>query len=92
MGQASSKLFFKNGVTSGITVYPNPSSGKFTISSKSAISSVEVYNLLGELVYSDCKFSGQKSIELDLSNRSKGVYVIRIFIGKEIYNTKLVIQ
>ena len=75
-----------------ITVYPNPSSGKFTISSKSIINSVELYNLIGEQITSVCKFSDQKSIDIDLSARSKGIYIINVHCGVNIYNTKIVVQ
>ena len=46
-----------------ITVYPNPSSGKFTISSNNIISSIEIYNLLGEQIYSDFTNNRQTSKE-----------------------------
>ena len=75
-----------------ITVYPNPTSGKFTISSQSNINAVEIYDLLGELIYSDFKFNGQTSTEIDLSNHCKGIYIVNNHSGKKIYNCKIVVQ
>jgi hypothetical protein len=75
-----------------ITVYPNPSSGKFTISSNSTISALEIYNLLGELIYSDFKLNQQKSKEIDLSGSAKGIYFIKTYSGTKIYTRKIVVQ
>jgi len=75
-----------------ITVYPNPTCGKFTISSDKPINSVEIYNLLGERIYSDFTFNRQISKEIDLSDRCQGVYAIKIYNGKGIYNCKIVVQ
>ena len=73
-------------------VYPNPSSGKFTVSSKSTIDAIEIYNLLGERVYSDSKFTQQTSNEIDLSNQGKGIYIINIYAGKNRHTRKIVVQ
>ena len=73
-------------------VYPNPSSGKFTISSKSNISAIEIYNILGERVYSDSKFNYQTSNNIDLSDQGKGIYIINIYEGKLMYIRKIVLQ
>ena len=75
-----------------ITVYPNPTSGKFTISSKSIISSVEIYNLHGQRIDSDFKINRQTSTEIDLSSHSKGIYILNIHSGTKIYNCKIVVQ
>ena len=73
-------------------VYPNPSSGKFTVTSKCAISAIEIYNLLGERVYSDSKFDSQTSKEIDLSDLGKGIYIVNIYDGKLMYCRKVVVQ
>lgn len=72
------------------TIFPNPSNGKFKISSNIAISAVDIYNLLGERVYSDYNFNQQSSI--DLSGYSSGTYLIKIYCGTKIINRKVVVQ
>jgi hypothetical protein len=57
----------------GIAVYPNPTSGRFTISSKSGINPAEIYDLQGERIYSDFKCNGRTSDEIDLSSHIKGI-------------------
>ena len=60
-------------------VYPNPSSGKFTLSVNSDIlpKQVSVINLFGEII---CKetFITSSTVDLDLSAYSKGIYFVNI--------------
>jgi len=73
-------------LTSGntnIKVYPNPNNGAFTISNSRLTidnGSIEVYNMLGEKVYSKL-FIGQYPLSLDLSSQPAGVYLYRITSG-----------
>lgn|GEM_PF-522873 len=77
-----------------VSVYPNPSNGNVTISvsGTSDKSSVEVYNTMGQLVYTGALASGNNSI--DLNTKSNGVYLYRIVTetGDLIGSGKLVIQ
>lgn len=57
-----------------ITIYPNPSTRIFNIVSQQNIS-VEIYDLLGKLVYSQSLVSGTNSI--DISNFNAGVYLLK---------------
>jgi hypothetical protein len=75
-------------------IYPNPSSGKFTMQSSvtNGKSSIEVYNMLGEKVYTGNLNS--TTTEIDLSNQSQGVYLYRMLseTGNLIAEGKLIIQ
>lgn len=77
-----------------IKVYPNPSNGKFAIESLvvSGQSSVEVYNMMGEKVYSG--FLNEQESEIDLSGQASGIYMYRILsaTGQPEATGKLVIQ
>jgi len=57
----------------GFSVYPSPTTGMLSIVSKTAITEIEVYNQLGQLVLSN---SNQN--EIDISSVSSGVYFIKI--------------
>ena len=64
-------------VSLGFDVFPNPSTGLFNVKSPSAIEKeIEVYNVLGETVFT-YTFTGNTTT-IDLSNLDKGVYFIRI--------------
>lgn len=77
---------------SQISMFPNPSGGKFTISNKEEITSIEIYNLHGEIIFTDAEFNKQTSIDIDLSVFPCGVYIVKLINGKRIYNQKIVIQ
>jgi hypothetical protein len=67
-----------------ITISPNPTSGIFQtqISTEHfAIGSqykIEIYNVLGEKVYSTTKFKIQTINEVDLSSQPNGVYFLHL--------------
>lgn len=77
---------------STITIYPNPAIGKCTIVSSSVMVAFEIYNLVGELLYSSVIPDLQTSTEIDISNLQKGIYFARIRDGKHVLTGKIVIQ
>lgn len=75
------------GAQNPLLIYPNPGNGEFMISSKDAISLVEIYNMPGE------KISEHKNRnDIDLSNAAKGVYFAKIYSGTNIYTEKIIVQ
>ncbi|MBK7239680.1 MAG: T9SS type A sorting domain-containing protein [Flavobacteriales bacterium] len=61
---------------SGISVFPNPSNGIFTVNAAVAgVYTVEVTNVIGEIVHAE-RINGTTSI--DMSNVAKGVYMVRV--------------
>jgi hypothetical protein len=65
---------------SAISVFPNPGSGKFTIQS-SVVSdqwSVEIYNVLGEQIYTSKFTANNSEFSIDLSSNPSGVYFYRV--------------
>lgn len=75
-----------------ITLFPNPSSGKFTIKSNHPIYAIEINNVLGEQLYSNFNVSQPTLNEIDIVGNDKGVYFIKIDSGGEIKTHKIVIQ
>ncbi|MCX6269478.1 MAG: T9SS type A sorting domain-containing protein [Bacteroidetes bacterium] len=75
-----------------ISVYPNPTHGKFTINCSKTISSIEIFNTPGERICDDQKFNLQTSKEIDLSGCDRGIYLVKIVIGDKRYIKKIVIQ
>ncbi|MGB4205514.1 MAG: fibronectin type III domain-containing protein [Bacteroidales bacterium] len=77
------------------TVYPNPTTGRFTLLMKEAdeasVINVEIFGLMGERVLQTQVF-GQNQYEFDLSGSPKGVYIIRILSGKQTSIEKLIKQ
>ena len=77
-----------------LTVYPNPTSGSFTIEMSQFNSAesinISVYDQLGREVYQ--KQNANSIEQLDLSEKGKGVYFIKIQVGNEIINKKLVMK
>jgi hypothetical protein len=87
-------------LNSGVFVYPNPNKGQFTISATSeelrAKSGVEIYNMLGEKVYSAILPQTPEGAlnKIDLSNQPNGIYLYRVISedGSLVGEGKLIIQ
>ena len=76
-------IYFYNEATAGVdrdnklsvSLYPNPTKNELNISSKNKIESVIIYNILGKKVKSFAVNALSKS--LDVSNLSKGIYILK---------------
>jgi len=76
---------------SQIKIYPNPSTGKFTIHSQEKISSIEIFNVLGERIY--YTHSNLSSlIKLDISDQPLGVYILQLKTEKGTATEKVVVS
>jgi len=65
----------------GFHIYPNPSSGTVTIIYSSTVNKnqmVAVYNILGEVVYSEIWNNSIRQKTIDLSHLRRGLYLICI--------------
>jgi hypothetical protein len=65
------------------SIFPNPTSGVFVITSQSKQSHIEIYTVLGEKVYSTTIFplgspSDQTKTEIDISSQPAGVYFVKV--------------
>ncbi|MCW3070781.1 MAG: hypothetical protein JWO44_671 [Bacteroidetes bacterium] len=75
----------------GISVYPNPSGGIFIVHGNS-IAKIEIYNLLGDLIYSGSGFKQEASAEINISNHPEGIYFMRIYDGVNAYTRKVILR
>lgn len=64
----------KANTSPNFVVFPNPSTGSFSVHSASSQLAVEIYNTHGQLVYSDANFANQHEVELIAS----GLYIVRL--------------
>ena len=81
----------------GFEVYPNPTSGKFTIgfNTRSSISvSINVFNALGSSLFTEkgLKINGKFNRIIDFSSMSDGIYYIKIETDSDSIIRKIVIQ
>ena len=59
-----------------ITLYPNPVNDKLTIEAEATLGTVEIYNLMGALVYSQKGCTNK--VEVNTSDLQSGIYFIRM--------------
>ena len=79
-----------------ITIYPNPSNGKFVVNCKEEIDEVFIYNIFGEKLFSSTSYLSDNnvsgSINVDLSRHPNGIYFIMFKTKEKIITQKLIKQ
>ena len=84
-----------NSILSSISIYPNPSTGLFTIDFKRVKennSNISIVNSIGNVVFSEELIIGEFSKQIDLSNLSKGIYLIELQTEIGVYKNKIILQ
>ncbi len=77
----------------GLTLSPNPASGNVVVQMDKPVSSaiVSLEDLSGTTVY-ERSFTSTDQMQLDLTGRKPGVYILKVNAGKEVLVKKLVVQ
>jgi hypothetical protein len=79
-----------------INIFPNPCDGRFTISSDKIISGVYLYDIAGRMVnpeaFGKLLFKNTQSITMDCRDLTKGMYFIRVYMGKESIVQKVIVR
>ncbi len=60
-----------------LKVYPNPTNNDLNLLNKYPIETVEIYNLQGQLLYSN-HYQNQNQVTIDLTQYSKGLYMVTV--------------
>lgn len=77
---------------SELILFPNPNNGKFTVNQTNVFNNIEVFNILGKLIYSSIISNGQNEMEINLSNVPKGIYFVKLDNGEQITTEKIIIN
>lgn len=75
---------------SNFSIYPNPATSNINIKSSSAITQLEIYNVLGKRVLLK-KYNAQ-NLSVDVSNLSKGVYIVKAKTDDGLVIKKIIID
>jgi hypothetical protein len=73
-----------------IKVYPNPSSGVFTLNTSIGSSKdIFVYDVNGKIIF-ESKGLVENSMQIDLSNHAEGIYILRVTDGENSLTKKII--
>ena len=78
-----------------LEVFPNPSSGNITLrynGSLSVRSSVQIFNSIGELVFSETFSPNQTELKIDRLNLPAGYYVLKFHNDSNLIVKKIIVQ
>ncbi|MCF8349460.1 MAG: T9SS type A sorting domain-containing protein, partial [Bacteroidales bacterium] len=72
-----------------VKVFPNPSTGDFSVDATIAVKSIYVFNSFGSVVLSN-ELVNQKTFNFDLTDHPKGVYYLKVATSMGINTVKIV--
>lgn len=75
-----------------VSIYPNPSNGKFRISHTNDVISISINDYTGKTVYYSSNTNNHTTTEIDLSDEPKGIYLINIKRNKGLSTRKIVLK
>ncbi len=80
-----------------LNIYPNPSNGKFNVQYQNASNStvevtLDVFNILGDKVYSSNDLKGQQVSQIDLSTAPAGIYFVKIYDRDKVLVKRVIVQ
>jgi hypothetical protein len=78
-------LSSNNAIKQEIRIFPNPSNGKFNIKSIEQINTIEVYDIVGNLV-----LQTNDKTEINLGDKPTGVYFVRVKVGEQVITQKII--
>ena len=73
-----------------IKFFPNPNNGKFNveIDNNQANSLIEVYNIIGNLVF--IQNSDDIKTTIDIKDQPQGIYLVKITVDNQVFNEKVI--
>lgn len=71
------------------SISPNPSRGKFTIELPKVKTKIEVVDMGGQVIYTD---EAKRSIDIDLSDKPKGIFIVRLSNKQGRAEQRIVVQ
>ncbi len=80
-------------IQNAVRVYPNPSTGTFTVSLDEMLNdntTIVLYDVTGRMIMSEKMDAASQIIELQ--NAAKGVYMLRIVTGDSVINKRVIIE
>jgi hypothetical protein len=63
-------------------VYPNPTNGTFVVEAEERINRVEVYNMVGQIVYNNSTFNSER-VNVQLNTINKGIHIVKIYFDND---------
>ena len=83
-------------LSDAINIFPNPSTGNFNVVTTFATAQnidVKVYNILGQIIYSDKKKEmSTGNTEINLSDQTSGIYFVELTAGQEKITKRILID
>lgn len=75
------------------TVFPNPGTGIYTLSTESIKDGlIEIFDVMGKKVQSIRVTGEEPAYKIDLTGHSKGIYIVRLNSNNKVYSKKIILE
>ena len=81
-------ILYVDDLNSQIILYPNPVSNKITIDFTEQVTSIKIYNMLGELIIERRVMEGENSIKFSVRDWRSAIYNVQLYNEKGLINKK----
>jgi hypothetical protein len=92
----SSGIVKHNNNDISMNIFPNPTNGllNIEIQAKDKVTELAIYDMIGQLVYLDKNIPAGNKFQktIDLSNETKGVFLLTIKNGEQIYTQRVILN
>ena len=75
-----------------LNIYPNPTSSFIYIEEAAKISEIEIFNALGDKVLHHVNEMSANQLKFNLSDKTRGIYFVKVLRGNELISYKIVLQ
>lgn len=74
-----------------VSIFPNPNSGDFTITSTEGLDEINVTDLLGRFIYDNYPPNAASS-RINIHLQNEGMYFVTVRKGAEVYTSKIIVS
>jgi endo-1,4-beta-D-glucanase Y len=85
---SGASLGINDNTIKNLNTYPNPITNTFTISNTENLDNIEVFTVLGQKVFN--KKYNSNTVQVDFSNFTNGIYLVKSYAGTKFSTTKVV--
>lgn len=84
----------ENLIDIGLNIYPNPSQGEFFIEFNQPLFQAEltILNVVGKVIYTGIIPNQQTQFPINMSQLSKGIYLVKVDVGSQAFTKRIIIQ
>ena len=79
-------------ISNDFTIFPNPSKGIFDLNIGGTATSVDIYNMVGQLIWHTMEPANDKALQIDLSSQPRGIYFVEVKMEDRVITKRVTLE